>query len=355
MKILHKCSIVVLGLILLQGCAQKSTWYRGNTHAHTVICGHADSPPEVVTQWYHDHGYNFLILSEHNHFINPDSVTMPENLREDFILIPGEEISGPKIVHSTAMNIDRVLMPDKEIEEKSEIIQNHVDITLEVEGKTILNHPNYRYTLTEDDILPVRGLNMFELYNGHPMVANSGDDEHISTEALWDSLLTHGMPFFGVSSDDAHYFATIDSAHSNPGRGWVMVNASALTGDAITQAMYDGSFYASNGVMLDYCAVKNGKYRVRVNAAQTLTELMSTELRGKLVEATEQGFRIEFIGHRGKVLSTTNGTRADFPVEEVSHYVRPRISYFRNHPSGGSEAFYAWGQPEFTDGRKLSE
>ena len=61
-------------------------WYMGNTHAHTKICGHADSSPDVVTKWYHDHGYNFLILSEHNHFIDPDTVQLPLNKRDDFIL-----------------------------------------------------------------------------------------------------------------------------------------------------------------------------------------------------------------------------------------------------------------------------
>jgi len=354
-NLLQKCSIALLGFVLLQGCASKATWYRGNTHAHTVICGHADSPPEVVTQWYHDNGYNFLILSEHNHFIDPDSVVMPENLRAGFILIPGEEISGPKIVHSTAMNIEKLVMPDKELEVKSHIIQNHVDITREAGGRSILNHPNYLYTISESDVLPVSGLNMFELYNGHPLVANSGDEEHVSTEILWDNLLTRGMHIFGISSDDAHYFATIDSAHSNPGRGWVMVNSSELSGDAIAQAMYYGSFYASNGIMLNRCSVNRGKYRVRVDVTQTLNELISSELRGKLVEATEPGFRIEYIGYEGQVLATTNGSRADSPIKGVSHYVRPRISYFRDHPSGGSEAFFAWGQPVFTDGRKLPE
>ena len=355
MNLLQKCSLAVLAFVLFQGCATQTTWYRGNTHAHTVICGHADSPPEVVTQWYHDHGYNFLILSEHNHFIHPDSVVMPENLRDDFILIPGEEISGPKTVHSTAMNIEKLVMPDKELEVKIHIIQNHVDITREADGKSILNHPNYRYAISESDVLPVRGINMFELYNGHPLVANSGDEDHISTEALWDNLLTQGMQIYGVSSDDAHYFDTIDSAHSNPGRGWVMVNASALSGDAITQAMYEGSFYASNGVMLNICSVKKGKYRVNVDVEQTLNELISPELRGKLVEATESGFKIEYIGAGGQVLASTNGSRADYPISRASHYIRPRISYYRDPPTGGSEAFFAWGQPVFTDERKLLE
>jgi hypothetical protein len=84
---ISKSVSVFVILILLLSCSSKiQTWYRGNTHAHTVICGHADSTPEFVTNWYHSRGYNFLILSEHNHFIDPDTVKMPKELRKDFIL-----------------------------------------------------------------------------------------------------------------------------------------------------------------------------------------------------------------------------------------------------------------------------
>ncbi len=355
MNLLQKCSIAVLGVVLFQGCVPQAAWYRGNTHAHTVICGHADSSPEVVTQWYHDHGYNFLILSEHNHFLNPDSVVMPENLRDDFILIPGEEITGPRTVHSTAMNIDGVVIPDKELKVKRKIIQNHVDITRDVGGKTILNHPNYKYTVSDSDMALVNGLHMFELYNGHPYVDNNGDDQHPSTEVLWDRLLSQGMTLYAVSSDDAHHFAAMDSVHSNPGRGWVMVRAPELNGDAIAVAMQAGDFYASNGVILKKCTAKKGKYYVAINEAQTLNELTLPELRGRRVESTEPGFLIEYIGPRGEVLSTTRGLTAVRSLQGASQYLRPRVTYFRNHPAGGSEAFYAWGQPVFIDGRMQSQ
>src|SRR5215212_10107531 len=57
--------------------AAKTHWYRGNTHVHTVLCGHADSAPEVVAKWYLDRGYHFLCLSEHNRFIDPANVALP--------------------------------------------------------------------------------------------------------------------------------------------------------------------------------------------------------------------------------------------------------------------------------------
>ena len=353
MKRVRNLALVLLGLVILQSCAQKTAWYKGNTHAHTVICGHADSPPEVVAAWYHDHGYNFLILSEHNHFIDPDSVKLPENPRADFILIPGEEVSGPKIIHSTAMNVEHLVTSDKTLEIKSKIIQDHVDITRRAGGKTILNHPNYQYAVTSEDIMPVKGLYLFELYNGHPLVENAGDSTHQSTEALWDELLTRGMTVFAVSSDDAHYFVSIDSAHSNPGRGWVMVNTPQLTATAITKAMNTGSFYASNGIVLKACSASQKKYKVVVDEQKTAMELTSPELKGKWEAESGTGFQIEFIGPEGRVLSTVMGSSASFRLRETQHYVRPRITYRRNHPDGGTEVFYAWGQPAFTDGRDL--
>ena len=279
MRIIRIQIVIVLFFLILQGCSDDSLWYRGNTHAHTVICGHADSTPEVVTRWYHDHGYNFLILSEHNHFIDPDSVKMPKNRRDDFILIPGEEITGPKVIHTTAMNTRNLVSQQLELEVKSEIIQNHVDGTLEAGGHAILNHPNYYYAVTAEYILPVRDLFMFELYNGHPQVNNFGDEQHSTTEDLWDELLTQGMIMYGVSSDDAHHFSKIDTQYSNPRRGWVMVRASELTPGAITEAMNKGDFYASNGVMLRQCSVSNGTYHVEIDEGRTLRELASPELR----------------------------------------------------------------------------
>ncbi len=50
------------------------SWYRGNTHSHTSESD-GDSPPEQVTRWYRDHDYNFLVLSDHNVFTDPDHLS----------------------------------------------------------------------------------------------------------------------------------------------------------------------------------------------------------------------------------------------------------------------------------------
>ena len=346
--------ILSAALILFAfGSADADTWYRGNTHTHTVICGHADSTPEFVTAWYHDHGYNFLILSEHNHFIDPKKVKMPENLRNDFILIPGVEVTGKRVIHTTAMNVKEVVPWKFGSDKKSEIIQNHVDGVRDAGGHAVVNHPNFKGALTAEDIAAVKDVYMFELFNGHPHVHNEGHQHSETTEQLWDNLLTKGMLMYGVSSDDAHHFQTIAPEKSNPGRGWVMVNSPSLAADVITDAMVHGHFYASNGVFLKACDRGKKIYSVEVDQQRTEKELgLLAKLRGKIVDEGKPGYRIEFIGPEGKVLQTSHGMKASHTIDSSLSYVRAKVTYTQKHSDGKHfEEYYAWGQPVFNDAR----
>jgi len=323
----------LLALALIGGgCQPEERWYKGNTHTHTLLCGHADTSPEAVTQWYHERDYHFLCLSEHNQFIDPASVKMPDGKREDFILIPGEEITGGLMAHTTALNIDGLVDPRLQQPvgaSKSGVIQAHVHGTEKVNGRAILNHPNFHYMHTAADIRPVKGLHMLELYNGHPSVNNFGDENHVSVERLWDQLLSDGMLIYGVSSDDAHQFQKLGPKHSNPGRGWVMVRASALTADAITEAMYRGDFYATSGVILSRAESTGHRISVTVNERATTEELSSSYVMGHRAKVGEIGYLIELIGQGGEVLQSVSGTNASFAMPEESSYARVKVTYAR--------------------------
>ncbi|MBI4578811.1 MAG: hypothetical protein HY718_03860, partial [Planctomycetes bacterium] len=57
---------VVCGVVgLAASAAPADQWYKGNTHTHTWWSD-GDSPPEVAVKWYKEHGYAFLVLSDHN-------------------------------------------------------------------------------------------------------------------------------------------------------------------------------------------------------------------------------------------------------------------------------------------------
>ena len=336
-------------LLALPFFSHAQTWYKGNTHAHTTLCGHADSEPPVVAQWYHDHGYNFVILSEHNKFIDPRTVKLKGDVRKDFLLVPGEEVTGHKTIHSTAMNVNRLIPWNFNHQHRSKIIQKHVDETVKAGGATILNHPNFGWAVQAKDMLPVKKLYLFELYNGHPSVRNFGDPRHPSTEQLWDDLLTQGMTIYGVGSDDAHHFAEWAPKKSNPGRGWVMVQAKELTSKALTDAMTRGDFYSSSGVMLKKVVRHTDEISIEVDEIATDKELASPILIGRVVKEGKPGYLVEFIGPKGKVIQSSLETKASCAVHLP--YLRCKVTRRIKREDGSLLEYYAWTQPVFTDQR----
>jgi hypothetical protein len=361
MRVLNFSSLFFL--ILIHGSAwagDDMPWYRGNTHVHTVLCGHADSAPEVVAKWYLDRGYNFLCLSEHNRFINPDEVKLPENRRKDFILVPGEEVTGT--MHMTALDIHNAIPPLfahlKPETSGAPVIQAYVDKIREESGVPIINHPNWKWILSHADIRPVKNCFLFELHNGHTTVNNEGDATHPSTEAIWDTLLTDGMIIYGASSDDAHTFKKLGHQHSNPGRGWVMVKAPELTSKAIATAMDQGNFYASSGVLLKQASADPVEQRILVDEAATKAEIAKDFVNGRRLRKKgnskiSPGFKIEFIGPEGKVLHSVNGPDATYTNDPKVAYVRGKVTLTVD----GEKEFvqhYAWTQPFFNDSRSKS-
>lgn len=354
--------IVVLVLVSLQySCNDRSKskevdkiWYKGNTHAHTAISGHADSTPDEAAKWYYQNGYDFLILSEHNYFIDPKTISSLENTHELFLLIPGMEITGARDVHTTAMNIERVIPYQFDSSLRSEVIQNHVDEIKLGGGLAILNHPNLHYSIKSGDIKPVLGLHFFELYNGHPNVNNFGDFLNGSTEEMWDDLLSSGMAIYALASDDAHQYKAINPIFSNPGRGWIMVEAANLTTQSIIESIKAGRFYSSNGVILKQCSAVNGTYHVQIDENRTDIELLSDTILGRAVVSDDIGYEIEFIGENGLVLLRASSSNASFAMSSLQEYVRAKVTFRRTNSNGKNEEFYAWCQPVFNDGRESS-
>ncbi len=345
---INACLILFTSSVHVMG---KQMWHKGNTHAHTTLSGHADSSPEAVAKWYHDHGYNFLILSEHNIFIDPSTVKPPENAREDFILIPGEEITGHKRVHSTAINIPELIDWTFQSESVAAIIQNHLDNTKALGGEHILNHPTYRYAVTAEDMKQVKGLHLFELHNGHPNTyrhTQEVDEGYVTTEDIWDDMLTSGLVVYGVSSDDTHTLMEWDTEASNPGRGWIMVRSGELSPESITKEIRAGNFYATSGVILSRVDISEDTYSVEVDRDATLEELNSLYILGRKLPVAAGGFMIEFIGPGGNTVKHIHGSRGTLRLRPENAYIRCRVTYTRP-TTQGVEQFFAWTQPAFAD------
>jgi hypothetical protein len=326
------------------------SWFRGNTHAHTVLCGHADSSPETVAGWYLDHDYHFATLSEHNLFIDPADVALPADRRPDFVLVPGEELTTPD-VHMTALNIDGLLdheAPGPPVD----VIDCLSQRARNAGAVPVVNHPNYLWQVSVDDLRRQRHCRLFELYNGHPSCNNDGDADHLSTEKMWDVLLTEGKISYAVASDDAHNFAAWGPDRSNPGRGWVMVRADQLTPDAVSAALDAGEFYASSGVFLHDVVIDPDEYRVQVDVEATRSEICRAQVAGqRLPPGYPPGLTVEFVGPRGTVVARSQQPEAGHPRTPDNSYLRARITWVEPGSDLGT-GYRAWTQPVFEDGRR---
>jgi len=394
-------------------------WYRGNLHTHS-LWSDGDDFLENIALWYRDHGYDFLCFTDHNVLARtqrwvdvekaksgrkayerlkaqfPDGLderTVDDRLevrlrtfdevrqlvaRPDFLLVQGEEISDKfdKLpIHLNASNV-RELIPPRGGDSVAEVLQNNVDAVVAQRERTKqpmlvhVNHPNFRWGLTAEDLMRVRGENFFEVYNGHPEVHNTGDAEHASTERIWDIILTKRITeldlplMYGLATDDGHSYHRIPSRDSEPGRGWVMVLAAELTPASLIEALEAGRFYASSGVALEQVTSSSAGLEIQIRSEPGVTyktefigtrkgaNLDSEPVRDK--DGKELPVTRRYSPDVGAVLATVEGSNAKYECRGDELYVRARITSSKPHPNpseiGDLES--AWVQPVRGPGAK---
>jgi hypothetical protein len=381
--------VFLLGFSTGIATAQRSTWYKGNLHTHSYWSD-GDEYPEMIIDWYKTHGYNFIALSDHNilaagekwikvprskmyadgfqNYLNKFGAVWVENkidsgrthvrlktyaeykpLFEDpnFLIIRSEEITDKfqgKPIHLNATNIQTLILP-KGGSSVIDVMQRNIDAVNKQREETgvpmfpHINHPNFYYAISTQDMIALRGERFFEVYNGHPLVHNYGDSLRPGTEVMWDSInmayLKKGQPLmYGLATDDSHNYHQFGAAYSNAGRGWVMVKAESLTPQALIAAMEAGNFYASTGVELEDMTFKRNTLSVKVKAEPGVN------------------YRIYFIGAkkrngRAEVLKLVMGTEGNFTLLDDHLYARAKItsSKVKENPFQQGEFESAWTQP----------
>ncbi len=385
-------SIFLFSLMAGTGTAQDkpTTWFKGNLHTHSYWSD-GDEFPEMILEWYKSHGYQFVGLSDHNvlaagekwkkithsklyedgfaaylakygAWVNYryDSGRITARLKTldeyrpmfespSFLILKSEEITsrlGEKHVHVNATNIQHVIGAQAGAT-IAEIMQHAVDAVLAQRKETgvpmipHINHPNFFYSISVQDMIDLRGEQFFEVYNGHPMVNNYGDSLRPGMEVMWDKIniayrLRNQPLMFGLATDDSHNYHQFGAAYSNAGRGWVMVNAEFLEPAALVHAMEAGDFYASTGVTLERIQFKNNTIEVAIR------------------QEPGTQYVIEFIGAKkgttqGKTIQKTTGPAAQFKVTKNYLFVRARITSTKSKPNPFQEGDFemAWTQPVF--------
>jgi len=383
-------------------------WWKGNLHTHS-LWSDGDEFPEMIADWYRQRGYHFLAITDHNVLSRgerwmpvkevvkrsdseiidryrtrfgdawvetqgePGSEKYRVRLkpldefryllesRGEFILIPAEEISDRaegKPVHINATNIAEVIPPAGGATVR-EAMENNLRAILAHEkehGREVfphLNHPNFHYAVSADDLAAVVSERFFEVYNGHPGVNHEGDASHPSVERIWDLAnairRTHldVPPLMGIATDDTHEYHGKPGAR--PGRGWVMVRSRYLTPEHLIRALKAGDFYASSGVTLQDVGFDETTrtLSLKIEAAPEVT--YKTEFIATLaVQSPTLGKSPADSPDRiGKVVATIEGTAASYQLTGNELYVRAVVTSSQPaaDPSFKDQHQQAWTQP----------
>jgi hypothetical protein len=296
-------------------------WFKGNLHAHTLNSD-GDSTPEEVVRWYREHEYDFLVITDHNFLTGVDGLNATQGAPGKFLVVKGEEVTsavGTKPIHVNGLDVDRLVEPPQATT-VVEMVQGMVNAIRDARGVPSINHPNFGWAITADELAAVQRTRLFEVYNGHPQVNNLGGGGVPGLEEVWDRILSSGRMLYGIAVDDAHHFKRPwDATASSPGHGWVYVRAASLEPRALVEALERGQFYSSTGVVLDAVDATGTALKVAVKATPF------------------SKYRIQFIGRGGRVLGEVLDSAATYAIKGDEGYVRAKVLE--------SNGAVAWTQP----------
>ena len=325
------------GWLLLAVLAGVPGFLKGQLHLHTNNSGDSATPPADAVRWYAAHGYDFIVVTDHNR------ITV-ERSPPSMLVIPGVELTqnvercvppppaGTRcLLHVNALFVappadGRIPWPQAVGSSRFELYHRAVEATRRLGGIAQLNHPNFHYAADAPliTLLARDGITLLEIANrswdSNDVPADKGAP---STEAIWDAVLTTGGDVFGTATDDAHHYFDARAVGARgesvfPGDlGFVMVRA-AKEPAAIRAAIARGDFYSSTGVLLGRVERTRDNLEIDVAGAGD--------------------HRFTFIGAGGRVLARAQGRTAAFAL------ARARGGYVRTVVEDGA-GHRAWTQP----------
>ncbi|MEO8702494.1 MAG: CehA/McbA family metallohydrolase [Kofleriaceae bacterium] len=308
-------------------------WLRGSTHVHARPSGDSSTPIPDVIRWYETHGYDFIVLTDHNRVSEVDPANNTggkiwvSNPPSGLIVLAGMELThNPNgclpqgvptgkcrihvnVIGATARPGDKLDWADRRTKDRVAKYRSALAAAAALGGIAQLNHPQWFWGMTTDVLVEVarHGMLLYEVANTQFMKWQIGDKDHPSAEQLWDAALARGAKLWAVASDDAHDY---DKPGKYPaGGGWIAVWA-RRDPQSILDAITAGRFYASTGVVLEHAEVDAGELVVAsADSAQTI-ELIENGKLVATVKAKSARRTLPASGYLRAVVTRSDGAKA---------------------------------------------
>ena len=319
--------------------SETGNFYKANLHCHTNISDGALSP-ETVKGAYMAHGYSIVAFTDHNALISHSDLT-----DKRFLALNGFEIDIteakdiPEIANGSrdrrtchicfvALDPDNITQPC--FHREKYLSKHQKEIGLQQKIVFDERKPDYERVYSCEKISEVmkegRDCGFFVTYN-HPIwsledyncysryegmhameICNygcivDGFDDYNPKE--YDDILRTGKRIFCIATDDNHNGHPFNSPRCDSFGGFTMIKAEKLEYKAVTDALIEGNFYASEGPEIKDLYFEDGKIYISCSPAKKIYFNTGKRRTG-----------IEFAGN-------------DAPITEASFDVKPEDIYIR--------------------------
>lgn len=276
---------------------ENGSFYKANLHCHSTLSDGALSPEEIK-ELYKKKGYSVVAYTDHNILIPHDDLN-----DDDFLALNGfeadlnENIAGEtdwrklKCVHFCAIALDRQNItqpcwsrrfagigeknadlvkfdenePEYERVYTGEKVSEMMQKCREKGFFITYNHPTWSVE-SYNEYMSYSGMHAMEMFNGGCLVA--GYDDY--NPRVYDDMLQGGKKIFCIGADDNHNHADKASRRYDSGIAFTMIKADSLDYRAITQALENGDFYASEAPEIYELYTENGKAYIKTSEADRI-------------------------------------------------------------------------------------
>ena len=265
-------------------------YYKLALHLHTTLSDGRKTPQEIARE-YKEHGYDAIAFTDHWVYGEGGSI-------EGIHIISGCEYNWG--VNDTIAGVSHIVAlftksnPDPN---KNASKQEVVDAINRAHGLAVLAHPVWSLNKPQD-LIELNGIVGAEIYNA---VSDAGQSLRPYSDYYIDICANAGVYPHIFAADDAHFYDGKDNR-----LGWIMVRTDELTDDALSEAIRNGEFYATQGPEL----------RVVREGNKLIIDTSPCEIIGTLSNLS---------WYRDRVLRGENLTHFEYEISQQEKWVRVEI------------------------------
>ncbi len=331
---------------------ESGNFYKANLHCHSTVSDGSLSPEELK-KIYMEKGYSIIAYTDHDvmipHFDLQEENFLPltgfemeftEHNKPDwsraktshlcFIALSPEQRKQPNKPHDGYLFGNAKNYMDKlEFYDEPVFYRNH---TAENINKAIKNAKEKGFFVTynhpvwsldnREDYLGYEGMDAMEICNFGCVVMGYND----YVPQIYDEMLMSGKRIFCLATDDNHNHQPAGTRKFDSFGGFTMIKAEKLKYEAITKALTDGHFYASQGPTINSLWFEQGKEmgKIHVSCSPADRVYINTGRRRAVCEYAENGNPL---------------TEVSFRVDPKEGYVRITVIDEKGYPANTNAYF----------------